>query len=476
MRWLGIAFLGSSLLAGVTRAEVGSWPQFRGPNAAGLAVGKEPLPIKIGPEQNVRWKTALPPGHSSPVVHGDRIYVTAVRDKQLLTIALERRTGSILWEKDAPYQTLEKIHQIGSFAQSSTATDGERVVSFFGSAGLFCYDRDGKLLWQLPMGPFKNDFGAGSSPLLVGDKVLLGQDHDESSFLMALDKRTGKVLWKTDRSEFPRSYATPVLWQVNGKTQVVVVGTLRVAGYDLDTGKEIWTVRGMSRIANMTPVVGADNLLYLAAWAPGGDEGERISLDPVDDYLTRHDANKNGMLELNELPADGPLKQRFTQIDRDKDGHISRTEYENMRRVFEESQNRLVAIKPGGVGDVTATHVAWSQRKQLPYIPSPLYLDGYVYLVKNGGLVSCIEAKTGKILTTERIPGPGNYYSSPVAGDGKIYLLSERGDLSVISTGPDWKVLHRVKFGEDAYATPALVDGCIYLRTSKHLYCFAETK
>lgn len=476
MRWLGMAFLALGLLAARANSEEGAWPQFRGLNANGLAVGKQALPTRIGPEQNVLWKTPLPPGHSSPVLHGDRIYVTAVRDKQLLTIALDRHTGKIVWEKEAPYKLLEKIHQIGSFAQSSAATDGERVITFFGSAGLFCYDRAGNLQWQLPMGPFKNDFGAGSSPLLIGNRVVLAQDHDEGSFLMALDKRTGKVIWKTDRSEFPRSYATPVLWQANGNTQIVVAGTLRVAGYDLESGQEVWTVRGISRIANMTPVVGADNLLYLAAWAPGGDEGERIALEPVDDYLTKYDADKNGMLELNELPADGPLKQRFTQIDRDKDGHISRTEYENMRRIFEDSQNRLIAIRPGGTGDVTSTHVAWSQFKQLPYIPSPLYLDGYLYLVKNGGLVSCIDAKTGKILSTERIPGPGNYYSSPVAGDGKIYLISERGDLSVIGTGPEWKVLHRVKFGEDAYATPALVDGCIYLRTNRHLYCFGDKK
>src|SRR5207245_2629232 len=132
------------------------------------------------------------------------------------------------------------------------------------------------LLWHIPMGPFKNDFGAGSSPIFCGNRVIISQDHDTDSFLMAVDKRTGKQIWKTDRPEFPRGYATPVIWEVNGKKQIVVVGTLRAIGYDVDTGKEIWTVRGLARIINMTPFVAPDNTLYIPAWAPGGDDTDRI--------------------------------------------------------------------------------------------------------------------------------------------------------------------------------------------------------
>jgi outer membrane protein assembly factor BamB len=455
------------------KVEAGSWTQFRGPNSSGVAADELPLPAQIGPTQNVIWKTPLPPGHSSPLIHGERIYLTAVRDhKTLLTLALDRKTGTVLWEAVAPHHQLEKIHQIGSLAQPTGVTDGSHIISFFGSSGLLCYDPAGKLLWRLPMGPFKSEFGAGSSPLLAGNTLIINQDHDSDSFLMAIDKRTGKMLWKTDRSEFPVGFASPVIWEVAGKKQIVVSGTLRIAGYDFETGKEIWTVRGMARVSNMTPSVGPDGMLYVAAWAAGADPGDRFEVPTFAEMIDKYDANKNGTLELNEMP-EGPLKQRFAQIDRDKDSHVTRLEYDGMRHIFLTAQNRMVAIKPGGTGDITDTHVAWVHKKYLPYVPSPVVYRGTIFLVKNGGIVSSLDAQTGKAIKQERVPGSAaDYYSSPVAGDGKVYLLSERGDLAVISAEPEWKVLGKAKFGEGAYATPAIVDGRIYLRTVGHLYCF----
>src|SRR5262249_46507339 len=149
---------------------------------------------------------------------------------------LDRRTGATLWETVAPHEQLEEVHNIGNQAQSTPTADDECVVSFFGSFGLFCHDRDGKQLWHVPMGPFKNDFGAGSSPILVGNRVILNQDHDTDSALMCFDKLSGKQLWKTDRSEFPRGYSSPAIWDVAGRKHIVIAGTLRVVGYDLETG------------------------------------------------------------------------------------------------------------------------------------------------------------------------------------------------------------------------------------------------
>jgi outer membrane protein assembly factor BamB len=446
------------------------WPQFRGPHGSGRAAGPA-LPADIGPKSNVLWKTELPPGHSSPIVVGDRLYLTAVRDGKLLTIALDRGNGKILWEKEAPSKTLETIHKIGSHAQATPAADAERVVSFFGSCGLFCYDRDGKLLWQAPMGPFKNTFGAGSSPILVSDWVLLCQDHDQGSFLTAFDKRTGKEVWRTDRSEFLRGYCTPVLWEVDGKKQVVVAGTLRVVGYDLATGKEIWTVRGIARTICMTPVVGADGLLYVAGWSAGGDADARIVVEPFDSVIKRLDKNGNGKLERDEITT-GPIAERFDQVDLDKDGSITREEYERFRDLFVKGQNVLLAVRPGGKGDVTETHVAWRNTKQVPFCASPLYSAGLVFTLKDGGYLASLDAKDGSLLKRDRLTAGGNYYSSPTEGDGKIYLLSERGRLTVVSAAGDWKVLATSDFEEDVYATPAIADGRIYLRTAGHLYCF----
>lgn len=453
----------------------GDWSQFRGPNATGRAVGDLPLPDKIGPETNVVWKAELPPGHSSPAIHGDRIYVTAVKDKKLLTIGLNRETGAIVWEAEAPYETLEAVHNVGSHAQPSPATDGDRVVSFFGSSGLYCYDRSGKFLWKKPMGPFKNDFGAGSSPIIVDDRVILCQDHDTDSFLKAFDKKTGEELWTANRSEFPRNYCTPIIWEVGGKKQIVVAATLRIVGYDFETGKEVWTVRGIARIINMTPVVGDDGILYAACWSPGADDNDRITTVPFAEVIGESDANKNGSLEIDEV-ADGPIKQRFSQIDRDKSGSITREEYESMRKVFETARNVVLAIKPGGMGDITDTHVLWQYTKLIPYCPSPLYYRGRLYMIKNGGILAILDTQTGVPVKQGRITATGEYYSSPVAGDGKVYLLSQQGKLTVLGANGEFPELSVADFKENAFATPAIVDGRIYVRTSGHLYCFGNAK
>jgi len=466
--WLAVAM---SWAGSVSNLNGEDWPQFRGPGGSGRAA-KGVYPTEIGPQANVLWKTPLPPGHSSPVLHGDRIYVTAVRDQKLLTIALNRADGKIVWEVESPITKLEKIHGIGSLAQPSPVTDGQHVISFFGSSGLNCHDRDGKLLWRIPMGPFNNDFGAGTSPILVGDLVVLCQDHDTDSFLLALDKRTGKQVWKTDRSEFPRNYCTPVVWESAGKSQLVVAGTLRVVGYDLQTGREAWTVRGISRTVCMTPVVGDDGNLYVAGWAAGGDSDEPIRLPQWEDAV-KLDANKNGKLEDPELPK-GDIKQRFTQIDRTNDDAIDQEEYEFFRKLFEQGRNLVLAIKPGAVGEATDTHVLWTQTKFVPFCASPLYVNGLVFTVKDGGIVNCLDAQSGKVLKTGRLPKSDDYYASPVTADGKVYFANQLGQVTVVSAEGQWKAVHSADFDEEIYATPALADGRIYLRTDGHLYCFGK--
>lgn len=285
-----------------TAAIAGDWPQFRGPNATGIPSDDLPLPDEVGPDKNVVWKTELPPGHSSPIIAGDRIYLTAVTDdKQLLTIGMDRASGRLLWQQAAPYEMPEVIHGTGSLAQPTPASDGELVVSFFGSSGLLAYDKEGKLLWSKRLGPYKNDFGAGSSPILVGDKVILCQDHDLDSHIVAYDKRTGEELWKTDRPAAHRNYCTPVVWDHNGLETVVVAGTLQVTAYDVTTGKEQWSIGGISRAVCMTPVVAKDRL-YAAGWSAGGEEGERIKVEAFDKVAPSIDKTATGRSAKRNCP------------------------------------------------------------------------------------------------------------------------------------------------------------------------------
>lgn len=451
------------------------WPQFRGANATGLATPGSTLPLEVGPEKNVLWKIPLMPGHSSPAIVKNRIFLTGVRDKEkLLTFALDRATGAALWEQEAPHKTLEKIHSIGSYAQSSPAADDERVVSFFGSSGLYCYDHDGKLLWKKEMGPFPNDFGAGSSPIIAEGRVILCQDHDQGAFLAAYDKRTGEELWKVDRGlEYSRNYCTPVIWNVGGKQQIVLAGTLKVAGFDIETGKQIWKISGVSRVVCTTPVVGGDQNLYIGCWSAGGEPGERISLEPFEKVAAESDGNKDGVFEEEELPK-GALRQRFSQCDRDKDGKITKFEYDEFRMLFDQSQNILLSISPGGVGDISDTHVRWRVERHLPFCASPLYVNGKVFMMKDGGILSSVDAKTGELKRTARVPGTGDFYCSPVAGDGKVFVISDDGKLTVASAEEQWKVLSTADFGEPTYATPAIVDSKLFIRTAGHLYCFGN--
>lgn len=482
VQWFSIAMAAAVIMRGMVLAAVvwcaaageravAAWPQFRGENCAGVASGDARLPEEIGPHTNLLWKRELPPGHSSPVVFGERIYLTAVRDGELLTLALEGKTGETLWEAKAPHEQLEAIHRIGSHAQSTPATDGKLVVSFFGSSGLVCHDASGRQMWLHRMGPFKNDFGAGSSPILVDDRVILCQDHDTDSFLAAYDKRTGKPLWKTDRSDFARNYCTPVVWEVEGRKQIVVAATLRVVGYDFLTGRQLWTVRGMSRTVCMTPVVGGDDVLYVAGWSAGGDADDRIRVGPFAEVAAEYDQNRNGALEEAELPM-GPIRERFAQVDRDKDGGVSRAEYDYFSNLFDESKNVVMAIRPGAAGDATQSHVKWQSNRHVPFCASPLYDRGRVFTVKDGGIFCSIDASSGKIAKTGRMHGTKNYYASPVAGDGKIYVVDEQGGLSVVTSEARWRLLSSADFGENVYATPAIDDGRILLRTVGHLYCF----
>src|SRR5436190_17523995 len=222
------------------------WPQFRGPNASGVS-NETKLPVEFGPDRNVVWKTAIPPGNSSPSVAGDKIFLTAVEHDKLFTIALDRATGRILWRREAPRPRKQVIERPANGPVSGTpVTDGKNVFSFFADFGLLAYGPDGNELWRMPLGPFINPFGHGASPILAGGTLLMVCDQDIGSFLLAVDKMSGRVLWRAERQQAQRGYATPVLYQPpSGGMQVLVAGSYRLTGYDLKTGKEIWWIRGL---------------------------------------------------------------------------------------------------------------------------------------------------------------------------------------------------------------------------------------
>jgi outer membrane protein assembly factor BamB len=319
------------------------------------------------------------------------------------------------------------------------------------------------------MGPFRDEFGSSSSPILADGKVVLAEDHDLDSFIIAVSQENGETIWQTPREGFTRSYATPVVWNAGGRAQLVLAGALQLVGYDLETGRQLWSRDGFARIVNPTPVV-SDGTLFVATWSPGGDTDARIAMEPWDTALSMWDQNKDRQLQNEELPA-GEVRSRFFRIDLNSNQALDEAEWNKYARIFELAQNTFVALRADPAGG--APRLAWEYKRGVPYVASPLVYRGRVVLVKDGGIVTVLDAQNGDLVKQLRARGTGNFYSSPVAGDGKIFMASVGGVVTVCRADT-MEILSSHDFGERIAATPAIADGRIYLRTEKALYCFGR--
>ncbi len=452
------------------------WAQFRGPNASGVSTETN-LPIKFGPDQNVVWKTPLPAGHSSPVLTADRIFITGHEADKLLVISLDRASGKILWRREVTKSRSQELHKSNSPASPSPVTDGQNVYAFFTDFGLISFDREGKERWRSPLGPFNNPFGMGSSPVLADGKVLLNCDSETDSFFIAVDKNTGATKWRVERPDATRGFSTPILFQpARGGLQVLVAGSLRLSAYDVATGKEVWFIRGLTWQIKPTPVFGRDTL-YILGWAGGGDPGQQENVIPFEEALQKFDANKDGKLSSDEAP-DQRMKQGWKDLDLDHDGFMNPRDwqvYRAKRNVHNGTLAYRIDRQKEMRGDLTESHFMWRYEKSLPNTPSPLFYEGALYLMKEGGVLTSLDAATGAVLKQGRLrEAPGDYYSSPVAAGGKIFTVSEEGKVTVLKAGGDWEVLATNDMDEVCHATPAIAGGKIYLRTRNTLYCFGE--
>jgi outer membrane protein assembly factor BamB len=433
------------------------------------------LPTDLSNPQALRWRMEIDPGHSTPVICGNRIVLTTYRaaEPELTTVALDRDSGQLRWKQVVPAGKIEQFHPTtGSPAAATPAWDGQRLYVFFGSYGLVCYDVDGHKQWEYRVGPFQDEYGSSSSPVLVDDKVILCEDHDVDSFLIALDRLTGRVLWRVPRPEAVRSYSTPAVWVRDGRKELLVAGALELAGYDPSSGDKLWWFDGLARIVIPVPVVSGD-MVYMASWTPGGDPGQRLALDPWPRALAKWDHNHDGKLTKSEID-DREVLDRFVRMDLDKSGDLDQKEWERHAQVFRRAENAILGLKPSGRGDLSDKALAWKRQRGAPYVATPLIHNGILWVVKDGGIVTQLNASDGKLLQDERLPGLGGYYSSPVAGDGKIYFASEAGVVTVVADEAGWSVLSSREFHEKIYATPVIEHDRILIRTEKALYAFSS--
>jgi len=470
-----LALLASTLL---TRAEADDWRQFRGPNASGVAAGSFPLPVEFSQSDKVLWSASIGDGIGSPIVAGDRVFATAMVGEQTLGVfCFEATTGKSVWKREFATGKLPRITPPNSHASSTPATDGQRVFVYFTTLGLLGLDAtDGNTLWEkpLPIPAYLMDWGAGVSPIVYRDMVIFNQDDDLSPMLYAFDAATGNERWRTERPDMIAGYAVPVICEADGQTDIVVAGTGRLKGYDPETGKERWTCNTLLRTIMTSPVV-RDGVIYISTQSYG-DEHRTIKFA----LLEWLDTNQDGKLAREELPKE--FWKRFDLSDKDHNGAI---EGEELDTAFQSSDNQagggaiIQAVRGGGRGNVTATHLAWNNfykvKAPASNLASPLVVGNQLFVVKKGGLTSSFDVSSGKPhWELARARNIGDYYASPVAADGKIYVIGENGFVVVLAQGPELKILAKNDMGEPCLASPAIADGRIYIRTREKLYCLSN--
>ena len=394
-------------------ASAGDWAEFRGPTGQGHAATSK-LPTEWSSNKNVAWKSAVPGlGWSSPIVVGDRIFLTTAvpmgegekKDQSLRAICLSASTGKSLWDIEVFLQdgkTASPIHSKNSHASSTPVSDGKHVFVHFGTHGTACLTLDGQIVWQNRELKYEPRHGNGGSPILVDDMLVVSCDGSNTMFVIALDKATGKIRWRTARehkngSKF--SFGTPLLIEVNGEKQIVSPGTFHVAAYQPKDGSEIWRV----------------------------DYGQGYSVIPRPVF-------GHGLLFLSS-------------------GYDTPT---------------LLAIKADGKGNVTETHIAWKSNKAAPHTPSPLLVGDQLYVVSDNGIATSFNAVSGEQIWQKRIGG--NFSASPLFADGKIYLQSEQGDGIVLKPGSEYEELAKNELEPRTFASYAVADGALLIRTETQLY------
>jgi outer membrane protein assembly factor BamB len=450
-------------VAHVPPSSAQEWSRFRGPGGTGVLESAN-LPFEFGTDRNVRWKTALPSGHSSPIVDKDRVFLTAFERETLLTLCVSAEDGRILWRREIAGPRQERHHQNNNPASPTPVTDGRSVFAFFPDFGLVAYSIDGEELWRLPLGPFSNFQGMANSPVLAGDQLVQVCDQDAGSFLVVVDKASGRVRRRIERSG--PSYCTPIVHERSGSCELVIAGNTELAGYDCGSLERRWWVSGLPWQPKASPIVTTIDEQPVAIFPVLSVDNIEEALPPFSRHLAEHDADHDGRLTLQEMP----LAKLF---DRDGDGVLTEAEYNEIKRQAR-APHTMLAVRLGQRGDLTEK-VLWRSSQALPNVPTPIAYRGTLFVLKEGGILSSVDPRTGTAEKRGRLEGaPGDYFASPVASGGRLYLANLEGKVVVVKATPQWEVESIGSLDEPIFSTPAISGDRIYIRTASALYCFAK--
>lgn len=447
------------------------WGGFRGNNGAGLGEANV-LPDILDPQANLAWRVEVPPGYSSPTVAGERIFLTGVIEGQrLVTLCLDRTTGEERWRAELDYDG-ERIGASSAAAPSPT-TDGELVFALFHPFGLIAYDLDGEERWRMPMDPPNIPHGLSSSPLIHEDLVILQVDQDLGAYLIALDRETGEQRWRVERKDVTHGYATPALYSpAEGPAQVVTSGSFEIAGYSVEDGEKLWWVRGAAYQAKCVPVIVGDRCYVNSFFLSASEMGLPSFNQTFAELLEQRDADGDGQIARAEWEHEY-LQMAWFIFDLNDDGFLDEGDWD-YALAADRATGGMFAIRLGGRGDVTDSHVLWvyDKRKGIPHIPSPVVVGDLLFNVKEGGILTAHDVETGEVVKTARVGRPDQYFASPVAAAGKLVTVSQSGQLAVIRAVAEWEVLGLTNLDEDVWSTPALAGEDVLVRSLEALYCF----
>lgn len=399
-----------------------NWPAWRGPLGTGISSERR-LPLHWSTNQNILWRAPLPEaGNSTPVVWNQRIFLTQANHERRTVMCFDRKDGDLLWEEGPAYSRTETTHESNPHCASSPVTDGKRVIAWFGSAGLYCYDFQGREMWRCDLGPQHHLWGWGASPILHGDLCVLNFGPGKRTFLIALNKKSGKVVWRIDepggdsgenkpgqdKPEWIGSWSTPIVIKAAGREELVLTWPKRVAAFDPNTGREFWTCAGLNQLVYTSPLYEPDKQLIVAM---GGFMGMAL------------------------------------------------------------------AVEAGGTGDVTATRRRWHHPKTKQRIGSGVIHAGHIYILNDPGIAECFELETGKLVWEERLKGPAaksDNWSSMISADDRLYAINQGGDAFVLKASPRFEVLATNSIGEMTISSLAASHGDLFIRSYRNLWCVRD--
>lgn len=457
-------------------ASAQEWSRFRGPNGSGTSRASA-IPDSFGPEENLRWRTPVLAGHSSPVLGTEVVFLTGADERGLAVLCLARDTGALRWERRLERARTQEVYPANGSATPTPTTDGTNVYAFFPELGLVSFDVQGNERWRLALGPFHSFYGMASSPILAGDTLVLLCDQQRGSFLLGVDAQSGKVRWRTERSGMIESWTTPVLFpSAEAPKSVLVFGSYFVCAYSVASGEEEWRQGGFGYAPVCSPVLSEAStsehraseqpLLYACVHYQA-----EHPIPTFEALASSSDLDQDERLTRAELTGSG-YEDHFGWLDSDADGFVGAAEWNAMSASMGSKDYGLAALSIGS-GEAPVQE-RWRRKRALPAIATPLVADGVLYLVKDGGLLTTLDATSGKEHAMQRLEGAaGEYHASPIAAGGKLLLATTEGLILVLRAGAEPKIIARCELGEPIRATPAIGADALFVRTEAALYCFA---